>query len=167
MKTFDHLLGIPYELGVNDCYSAVRSFYRDVYDLHMNDYVRPHNFWEYGLNLYMDNYAKEGFQVIHVPAHDVKEGDAFLIALGAAFPTHAAIYVGSNEIFHHFTNRLSCKEAYRSLWRNHTVATLRHPMVAASSALERPSLDLMDVLPPALKVRLNEARSRVLQADNQ
>ena len=53
---------------------------------------------EHGYNLYLDNFAKEGFSEI---VADVQPGDLILMNLGSKVPNHAAIYLGDQLVLHH------------------------------------------------------------------
>lgn len=151
MKSYEHLIGLPYEWGVNDCYSLVRRFYNEVFDLNLQDYIRPKDFWQEGIDLYGQNFRNEGFRAIDLPHHELMPGDGFLIAVGASFPTHAAVYVGGDKILHHFTNRLSACEPYKGIWRSGTVATLRHPDVVKRAEVQPTKVDLLDLVPPHIR----------------
>ena len=162
MKSYAHLCGLQYEWGVNDCYTAMQRFYKDVYDVTLRDYIRPQDFGVNGINLYMDNYMKEGFRLIDVPMHDLLPGDAFVIQPNVIapvngpdlrVPTHAAAYVGGSQIFHHYTGQLSGPVPYKGLWRTRTVATLRHPDVAKQYMLDT-KINLIDMLPQHLKEKV-------------
>jgi catechol 2,3-dioxygenase-like lactoylglutathione lyase family enzyme len=160
MKSYEHLIGLPYEWGVNDCYSLVRRFYNEVCGMNLKDYVRPKDFWRENIDLYGQNFRNEGFETIDLPMHELRPGDGFLIAIGAPFPTHAAVYVGGDKILHHFTNQLSTCEPYRALWRRSTVATLRHPDALKALHIQPQEVELGDLLPPHIKEKF-----RVLQAE--
>lgn len=160
MKSFDHLIGLPYKWGENDCYSAVRRFYNEVFDMQLRDYVRPKDFWQDNIDLYGDNFRSEGFRTIDLPHHELMPGDGFLIAIGASFPTHAAVYVGGDDIFHHFTGQLSSREPYKGIWRARTVATLRHPEVAAKLVVQPKKLELADMMPAHLKEKFRDFRNQ-------
>lgn len=139
---YQNLLGRPFEHGIQDCYTLARDFYRQNFDLHLADYARPNQWWENGLNLYMDNFRAEGFELVD----DLRPriGDAFLLAIHSEVPNHAAIYVGDGEIIHHLYGRLSRKELYRGAWSSMECARLRHPSVAAEEKIEyMPATDLL------------------------
>ena len=140
----DSYCGREFEHGQQDCYSLVRDFYRSEYGLELNDYARPDNWWNSGLNLYMDNFSKEGFQLLDVLPREWERGDLFLMAIGSAVACHAAIYLGDGKILHHFVGRRSNIEPYRGLWRNQTVAVIRHPEVAAKQIRQPTRMDLCD-----------------------
>jgi cell wall-associated NlpC family hydrolase len=59
---YEHLIGIEYKHGSNDCYGLIRRFYKDNFDLNLRNYARPHDWWNTDLSLYQLNYHKEGFR---------------------------------------------------------------------------------------------------------
>ena len=93
----------------------------------MKDYARPAEWWNHDeYNLYMDNFEKEGFMLSELSINDWEIGDLILMAIQSTVPCHAAIYLGNGKILHHFYGRKSSIENYCRLWKNTTVAVLRH-----------------------------------------
>lgn len=162
LKT-EHLIGIPFEHGKDDCYEMLRRFYKDNYGIELRDYARPDNWWEVGLNLYSDNYAAEGFQVVDVGLREVRVGDVFLMAVRSSVANHCAIYVGDGLILHHFFGRRSCIEHYKGLWRNTTTAIIRHRAVVARPDEEK-TVDLMTLLPANKRKIAQEALDEATSA---
>lgn len=146
MITYDHLLNIPYKIGVNDCYSLVRCFYKDNFGIELTDYARPTNWEDSNLNLYMDNYFHEGFRTIDVHPRDYRVGDAFLMAINSSKANHAAVYIGAGEVIHHPRDLLSRKSPYAGVLRNTTVAVLRHKDVPDLTAEEH-VVDISERIP--------------------
>lgn len=126
---YEHLEGLEFKHGKRDCYELVRDFYRENFRLNLRNYARPDNWWDHGMNLYMDNYRKEGFRLVDCAPHDIRVGDVILMAIHSQVPNHAAIYVGNGKILHHAIGRRSECELYKGLWFNTTVAVIRHPEV--------------------------------------
>ena len=123
--TIDKYLGRPFVAGITDCYSLVRDFYKEEFGIELTNYARYDGWWNDGLNLYVDNFKKEGFYVVD-DSEEFLYGDLFLIALNSPVPCHAAIYVGDNKVLHHVQNRLSKIDVYKGLWRNFTLLRIRH-----------------------------------------
>lgn len=149
---YKHLLGRKFEHGKADCFALARDFYKDNWGIVLTDYARPDDWWENGMNLYMDHFYEEGFRPIDVNPRDLLPGDGFLMSvlssLGVA--NHCAMYLGDGKILHHRYGRLSEEEPYSNLWRRCTVATLRHSKVVIPPS-ESKTLDLMDILPAGMK----------------
>lgn len=157
MIKYKHLEGRTYEWGKQDCFSIVQDFYRDNFDLQIRDYARPADFWETGIDMWGNHFRDEGFELVDGP---VQIADGFLIAMSdQPFATHAAIFVGDNKILHHYTGQRSVAEPYKGIWRNRTVATVRHRSIKLNS-LVLPKADLLDLLPPARREAILAARSK-------
>lgn len=152
MIEYKHLEGRPWKHGENDCYSAVQAFYLHNFGLVLRDYARPDNWWDHGLNLYMDNFHKEGFEVVSEDRlQDLLVGDLLLMQIKAPVADHAAVYLGNGWIFHHFFGRLSNSEQLRPLWWNTRVATIRHPLVKLPD--DTPTFNLAD--DPRVRAKLD------------
>jgi proteasome lid subunit RPN8/RPN11 len=117
-------VGRRFAFGVVDCYSLCRDWYAREWGLQLKDYDRRDKFWERGDNLYIDNFANEGFREISVD--DLKCGDALLMQLSSPLPNHAAIYLGDQVILHHVQGRLSSRDVYGSYYWKNTARALRH-----------------------------------------
>lgn len=155
---YEHLIGIAFKLGSRDCYELARDFYRENCGLQMGDYARPSDFATSDLDLFTKIYAREGFRLIDVHPVDLKPGDGFLMAINNSRANHCAIYLGLNQILHHCFGRMSSVDVYKGIWKNNTVAVLRHPTVVSALAVEQHPIDLMDHLAPVLRVRLQQAK---------
>lgn len=120
------LIGRQFCFGVLDCYTLVRDYYAETFDIHLRDYHRDEKFWEKGQQLYLDNFAKEGFIVIDDP-NDLQVGDLLFMTLNnIAVANHAAIVLDGNMILHHPMNRISGKDIYGGYWKKITVKHVRH-----------------------------------------
>jgi cell wall-associated NlpC family hydrolase len=66
LKAFElPYVGREFVFGVVDCYTLCRDWYNREFGLNLNDYDRRDKFWLRGENLYLDNFAKEGFYPSH------------------------------------------------------------------------------------------------------
>ena len=120
---------LPYEgrkfvHGVVDCYSLVRDYYKKEFNIHLNDYYRRDRWWDTDLNLYIDNYAKEGFKEISLK--EIEKGCLILINLESNKTNHAAIYLGDHKILHHVQGRLSGIDTYGGYYLINTSRVLKH-----------------------------------------
>lgn len=147
---YKQLLGLPFTHGSRDCYELARDFYKLNWGIELTPYARPEEWWEHGMNLYMDHFYDEGFRVIDVHPRDLQIGDGFLMAVLSDVANHCAMLVEPGVILHHRYGLLSNVEPYDSHWRKRTVAVLRHPKVSLNpQPIE--VLDLQSILPPAMK----------------
>ena len=117
-------VGREFVFGVVDCYTLCRDWYKREFGLDLNDYDRRDRFWLKGENLYLDNFAKEGFYP--VPLEELQYGDAILMQLESPLPNHAAIYLGDQLILHHLQGRLSSRDIFGGYYLKSTARCLRH-----------------------------------------
>lgn len=132
MSHYTNLIGLPYIVGKQDCYSIVRRYFDQAYGLKLRNYARPDRFWEdQSLDLYK-MFKLEGAKPVLDDTIEI--GDVLLMPLFTPFATHACIVVGDNLILHHPPGRLSCVEPMRPKWSNRTSVVVRHPAVTAAHA---------------------------------
>jgi cell wall-associated NlpC family hydrolase len=131
MSNYNNLLGMEYIPGKQDCYSIVRRYFADNYDLNLRNYARPDRFWEdSSLDLYQ-MFVLEGARPVHDDSIEI--GDVILVSLLTPFAAHACIVVGDNLILHHPPGKLSCVEPFRPRWQSRALNTIRHPKVTAAN----------------------------------
>lgn len=117
-------VGREFVFGLLDCYSLVRDWYNRELGIKLDDFYRRDRFWERGENLYLDNYASQGFRKI--PFDELAYGDLLLMQLNANLPNHAAIYLGDQQILHHVQGRLSSRDILGGYYVKATACALRH-----------------------------------------
>ena len=117
-------VGREFSFGVVDCYSLCRDWYGRELGLKLGDYDRRDKFWLRGENLYLDNFASEGFR--EIPLEELQYGDAVLMQLESPLPNHAAIYLGDQQILHHVQGRLSSRDVFGGYYWKSTAKALRH-----------------------------------------
>ena len=117
-------VGREFVFGVVDCYTLVRDWYAREWGLELADFPRRDRFWERGENLYVDNYASQGFRRIDFT--ELAYGDLLLMQLGSPLPNHAAIYLGDQQILHHIQGRLSSRDVLGGYYVKNTAMVLRH-----------------------------------------
>ena len=117
-------VGREFSFGVVDCYSLCRDWYGREFGLKLSDYDRRDKFWLRGENLYLDNFASEGFR--EIPLEELQYGDMILMQLESPLPNHAAIYLGDQQILHHVQGRLSSRDIYGGYYWKSTAKALRH-----------------------------------------
>ncbi len=161
---YQHLLGKPFKLGYDDCLEMLRRMYRDNLNIHITNYARPKDFWLQDINLYADNYAKEGFMLLpDVAFEDLRPFDVFLLAVpdprqkSTTITNHCAIYLGDNTVINHRYGCLSCVQPYKGSLRQITTHTIRHKDVPDMRTISNSKVDLMDLILPHKRERLMEA----------
>lgn len=150
----DHLIGLRFEHGKRDCYEMLRDVYCDV-GVELPPVARPDDWWDHGMDLYMDYAHKTGFRPIDVHPRDYKPLDVFAMSIRAPVINHVGVYLGDGYMIHHFYGRLSERILYGGLWKNTTVGVFRNIHVKqAPEQIIR--VDLMDVIPDHLRQMLKE-----------
>ena len=117
-------VGRPFIHGLDDCYSLVRDWYQKELNIKLNDYFRQNEWWYKGENLYLDNFAKEGFR--EIKEEELRYGDILLMCIVSNVPNHAAIFLEGNIVLHHIQGRLSSRDVYSGYYRKATAKRLRH-----------------------------------------
>lgn len=117
------LYGREFAHGSCDCYGFVRDWYAQELGIELDEFQRDDEWWRKGQNLYVDNFASQGMEV--VTDGSLKVGDILLMQVLANVPNHAAIYLGDDVIGHHLYGRLSGRDVYGGYYKKHTTHVLR------------------------------------------
>lgn len=118
------LIGRKWSHGVLDCYSIIRDFYKRERNIELYDFERHDDWWHNGENLYVENFASQGFTEIEMK--DLQPGDVILMTVQSKVANHGAIYLGDNVILHHVHGRLSTRDVFGGYWMKNAVKYLRH-----------------------------------------
>ncbi len=163
MIQYDNLIGQSYVDGKVDCYQIIRDFYKQNFNIDLPNYARPKDWWNLDMDLYMQRYFANGFRAIDVHPSEYELGDVFLISYMAKVANHAGILVDNGRILHHFTNRLSSVDPYRGIWKNNTVAVLRHKDVVIEKT--QTVDNIINYVSPTTRQKINNAidASRISQ----
>ncbi len=102
--------------GVSDCYTLCQDYYAGV-GIDLPDFARDWEWWvepeKYG-NLYLDNLAAQGFDIVTTDPRLVpglaRPGDAYLMRIASDVPNHAGIYLGGDLLLEHLPRNLSHRE---------------------------------------------------------
>lgn len=165
MIKLDGLEGREFKHGVTDCYAVMRDFYRLNFGLEFPDVARPDDWWEPDpvtgehLNLYMDLYRELGFGLVHDRPSNWLPGDVILMAIRSPVANHGAILLPGEKILHHLVGQRSIVESYnRPLYRDTTVAVLRHPKVDGAKLVAETEIDAWDLVPQRIREQIEAAR---------
>ena len=105
------LIGRPWVWGVTDCWSLVRDWYKQEKGINLKDWNRPTTPEEFLKNPMFELCAKDtGFRMLS-STEKLQIGDVLLMSIMSSGLNHVAIYLGDN-VLHHLTDRLSCREPY-------------------------------------------------------
>lgn len=119
------LLGRVFHHGVQDCYTFIRDYYKQILNVGIPDFDRADNWWQAGDDLYLQGFPKAGFTEVN----EIQQHDVLLMQIASPVPNHAAIYVGDGKIQHHQTGRLSSCDVYGGWYRKITTHILRHQCI--------------------------------------
>ena len=122
MVDYRPLIGLPWQYGVNDCFSLVRRYY-ELAGVMLPDFERPERL-ETSSSIFMEQAGALGFREISL--EDMRIGDVLIMCLDTAAPMHAAIYVGDQRILHQRMNSLSGVEPLNRYYRMKTAAVFRY-----------------------------------------
>jgi cell wall-associated NlpC family hydrolase len=153
---YDHLIGLEFDHGTRDCYEMLRNIFKYNLDIDLSPYARPDDWWIQGMNLYQENFHKEGFSVVDIlpDMSNLRILDVPLIALPDArspaktVTNHCAIYVGNGKIIHHRPGKTSQEIRYAGLYKNCTTCVVRHKDVPDLAPRDFKTLDVMDYVLP-------------------
>jgi cell wall-associated NlpC family hydrolase len=119
------LIGREYAFGILDCWTIVRDWFKEARGIALHDFESgEEEWWLKGGDLYRDNFAKAGFH--EIAEKELQHGDCILFAFRSPVPNHAAVYLGNQQMLHHLTNRLSCREVYGGFYRKIATHFLRY-----------------------------------------
>ena len=120
------LIGRQWVWSISDCWTLVRDWYKETWDLDLPDWERPLDMDGFTANPMFDGCWKEaGF--VEVPLETMQVGDAILMSLdGSSGLNHVAVYVGEQQILHHIRGRLSSRDIYGGYYQKQTGRVLRH-----------------------------------------
>lgn len=119
----DPLIGREFYHGVLDCYAAIRAWRWQTHQIKLPEFPRDPLWWDNGLDLYSEGFAKAGYRVIS--ESEAKVGDVALINFRSKVPNHGGTLVEDGLLYHHLQNRLSCREPI-GRWRLMISRWLRH-----------------------------------------
>lgn len=116
------LLGRQYISNVYDCFSLLRSYYWQNYNIVIPENPREYAFWRESPNEVLDKYSKFCFKETN---DELKEGDVLVLCIMGNYTSHLGIYIGGGKFIHHMTDQLS-KEEYLVKWEKQIVKKLRY-----------------------------------------
>lgn len=132
------LLGRQFFHGVLDCYTLIRDWYQREAGIGLLDFERADDWWNQGQDLYMQGFAKTGFERVPDGAA-LQPGDVVLMAVRSPVANHAGIYLDKrplaeapdlhpvpNAMLHHLYGRLSERVVYGGHWQEIARAVVRH-----------------------------------------
>lgn len=119
-------VGIPFEMGTNDCYTLAQKYYKKYLGIELGDYDRDENWFEEDPLLIERNYKNEGFFKLEDGDLPKKHDAIMLTGYKTEHATHPMIYVGDNLLLHHPRDKYSTYDIYTEARRRWTAYILRH-----------------------------------------
>ncbi len=113
-----------YVYGIFDCYTLIRDYFRDKYDVWLPANIdRSFGWWHNGRNLYVDMYERYGFKET---TDKIKKDDVLIFKFDNGMPSHSAIYIGDGMMLHHMIGRFSCIERFDGIYKMSLAGVLRY-----------------------------------------
>ena len=122
MADYRSLIGLPWQYGINDCFSLVRRYYA-LAGVMLPDFERPKEL-QTSSSIFLEQAGALGFR--ETALSELRAGDVLIMRLGTDAPMHAAIYVGDQQILHQRMNSVSGVEALTRYYRMKTAAVFRY-----------------------------------------
>ena len=122
MADYQSLIGLPWQYGINDCFSLVRRYYA-LAGVMLPDFERPERLAT-SPSIFLEQAGALGF--CETALSDLRVDDVLIMRLGTDAPMHAAIYVGDQQILHQRMNSVSGVEALTRYYRMKTAAVFRY-----------------------------------------
>lgn len=108
--------GLNFVWGAFDCYELLRIYFRQNFNIYMNDYDRDETFESTDSNIIMENFEKEGFHNANSTTL-LKKYDVLVFHSKRAYPQHFGIFLGNSRMLHHPLGGLSRIETITSNWQ--------------------------------------------------
>lgn len=121
---YSPLLNRRYDLGFVDCFSLVRDFHLQQYEILLPNYARPSGYAENGL--FEQILSSEEFIKKPAARENIKEGSVLAFRVASDRVNHLGIYVGNNLFIHHLHGGLSREDNLDQKWFRRLVYVVRH-----------------------------------------
>lgn len=100
------LEGRPFIWGTYDCFSIVRDYFWQNFNIHISDYDRDETFNGSNKSIILDNFEKEDFHSVG-DLSCFKKHDVLLYTSRQFYPHHFSIFLGNSRVLEHCMHRLS------------------------------------------------------------
>jgi len=100
------LEGQVYIWGQQDCLSIIRTYFRQKYDIYINDYDRDSSYVYDHDDIITKNFENENFERIE-GISSIRKDDVLVFSSTLARPQHFMIFLGNSKGLHHPLGRLS------------------------------------------------------------
>ena len=114
------LLGRVYEFGKQDCWTLVRDYYIQEFNIKLPMLEFEEKFYHKGINYFEDLIEPWGGVVVKEP----KKGDIIYFEIMNDIPNHCGIYLDNDKFIHHQSSRLSCTD-FLPKWQKYIKSFIR------------------------------------------
>ena len=112
-------------MGIADCWSLVRDWYKDEKDIVLRDWERPRTPEEFLNDPMFERCAwRTGFRELR-REEKLENGDLIFMSILGNGLNHVAIFI-DGDVLHHLSDRLSCREPYNEWLLKCTGKRLRY-----------------------------------------
>lgn len=166
---YDSLIGKNFDYGKQDCLTTVSAYFKAHEDLEVGDaYARWAGWEREGHDFFVDNFRKEGFEVLDFPrgskwGEHMQTSDVILMSIhsmtdrhSSGVPNHCAVWLEPRMMLHHMFGRRS--EIIPFKYKNATTHILRHKDIPLRKK-EVEKLDFLDILSPRKRELLKNAET--------
>lgn len=131
-KSYDsNYLGRQWCVGLDDCYSVVRNYFRKTHGIYLGDYDRDESMGHEEAGVIAHHYEHEGFVI--VPKETARESDVLVFKTDKALPQHFGVLGVGNKFLHHPINGLSRWEPLTDRWLSRLISVFRHENLVETS----------------------------------
>lgn len=168
---YDHLTGVDFEYGSEDCLTTLTKYFDTMENIKVgNDYARWAGWEREGHDFFVDNFRKEGFELLDFPRGDpwgkhMQTSDVMLMSIhslsdraNSGVPNHCAVWLEPRMMLHHMFGRRS--EIIPFKYRNSTTHILRHKDIPLRKK-EVEKMDFFDILSPSKREMLENAQRAI------
>jgi proteasome lid subunit RPN8/RPN11 len=121
------LEGRRYSYSHSNCYTLVRDYYQQVFNITLSSYqlTTPTAYLENNWNEFYKYFKQESFRPVEIP----RQGDVLLLRIGrvglGCEANHCGIYINDNKILHHLSNNVSKIEPLTERLFKHITSIVR------------------------------------------
>jgi len=165
---YSHLTGVDFKYGEKDCLTTLTRYFKTMENIEVkNDYARWEGWEREGHDLFVDNFRKEGFELLDFPrsakwGEHMQTSDVILMSIhslqdrqSSGVANHCAVWLEPRMMLHHMYGRRS--EIIPFKYRNATTHILRHKDIPLRKK-EVDKLDFLDILSPRKRELLENAQ---------
>ncbi len=114
-----------FTIGVNDCFSLMKDYFKNELNINISNYSRKENWHIDNPKIMLESFGKEGFIEIN-DIGKLKLHDVLLFGKNKNELYHIGIYQENNLMLHHPRDSKSCIEDINLHWLNKLMLIIRH-----------------------------------------